>query len=126
MDSDQLQAIIQAAVGVALATQQLTMQATIDELKSSIATLKMTNEPAKVEEYVDCVIDGSVCNEGLDVVKSLSEFSGDKKNLTFRDAAERAYKVFESAPGSSKHYQLNDKYRKDALRVCVRIKEGIE
>ena len=107
MDPNQLQCIIQSAVSAALQAQQESMKGTIDQLKSSIRKLQIKNEPPKVEEFVDCVIDRSItCDEGLDVVKCLPEFSGNKKEyLTFRRAAENAYKIFEPFDGSTKHYQ---------------------
>lgn len=56
--------------------------------------------------FVEAAIDHEVvCNEGLDAVKSLPEFSGNKKDyLSFRRAAHVAYKMFEPYVNSSKHY----------------------
>lgn len=107
MDANQLQTIIESAVAGALQAQRVAMESTINELRSSIQSLSVQNAPPRVEEYVDCIIDRSIsCEEGLDVVKSLPEFSGNKKEyLTFRRAAENAYKVFSPFDGSVKHFQ---------------------
>jgi len=46
------------------------------------------------------------CEEPLDIVKSIPEFDGKQEHyISWRQAANAAYKVFEAYDGSSRHYQ---------------------
>lgn len=105
MNAQQLQEIIQSAVAGALAAQ-----ATLFDQKLSEATQKFVatniNAPP-VEVYLPVTINSAIkCDEGLDVVKSLPEFLGDKKHyVSWRQAAHTAYELFAGYAGSSKHYQ---------------------
>lgn len=108
MDPGQLQAIIGAAVTAALESQANL----IDQKLATAMAAVDSQSPADLSSpsatpYTDAHIDRRVvCEDSLDSVKSLSEFSGIKKEyLTFRRAAEVAYRVFEGLEGSVKHYQ---------------------
>lgn len=105
MDPAQLRGIVEAAVSAALCAQQNIVDQRLAEVMRAIEESKP--KPKAVETFTDVTINRSIpCDDGLDVVKSIPEFSGNKKEyLTFRRAAEVAYKVFECAEGSVKHYQ---------------------
>lgn len=105
MDPAQLEAVIKSAVSAALQCQERSMDRRVQELNAKIHELEIKSAPVKVEVYEEVTIDRSVvCEEGLEVVKSLPEFTG-KDYLSFRDAAFRAYRVFEHRVGSVKHYE---------------------
>ena len=105
MDPEHLQQIVSSAVVAALQAQQTIVDRQVAELKSAVEALSV-RQPVG-ERFEDCVIDRNIqCDEGLDIVKSIPEFTGVKKEyLTFRRAAETAYKVFQDFQGSARHYQ---------------------
>lgn len=106
MDQEALQHIINTAVAAALHGQQQLFDLRINEVGSRVeraARPHASQEEVFEEASIDQAI---VCNEGLDAVKSLPEFSGSKKDyLSFRRAAHVAYKMFEPFVNSSKHYE---------------------
>lgn len=105
MNEEQLQAIIQSAVTAALQAQQEFVERRFSELQ--LAAAQERQSVPVVGSHTPTVIDPSVhCDIGLDAVKSVPEFTGNKSDyLTFRQAAEDAYKVFEGSVGSVKHHQ---------------------
>lgn len=106
MDQEALQHIINTAVAAALHGQQQLFDLRINEVGSRVeraARPHASQEEVFEEAYIDQAI---VCNEGLDAVKSLPEFSGSKNDyLSFRRATHVAYKMFEPFVNSSKHYE---------------------
>lgn len=121
MDNATLSSIIEAAVTAALNAQQLRVNEQIEELRCSIgATAIAAIATPEIERYEDCKINRSVtCDDSLDVIKSIPDFSGDKLQYNnFREAATSAFKVFEHASGSVKYYQavcmIRNKVRGDA------------
>lgn len=118
MDPAHLEAIIKSAVAGALASQQDAVNRTVFELNAKIHNLESRFTPTRVTVYEDITIDRSVkCEEGLDTVKTLPEFTG-KDYLTFREAINRAYVIFEPYAGSVKHYEavsiIRNKIKGDA------------
>lgn len=105
MDPEEIQRIVNTAVAAALHGQQQLFDLRINEVVSRVE--RAARPQVTVEEvFVEATINQEVvCNEGLDAVKSLPEFSGNKKDyLSFRRAAHVAYKMFEPYVNSSKHY----------------------
>lgn len=107
MNAEQLHAIIQASVAAALANQQEVFNAQVAGLQSDLNQLKVDRDAPNVVQYSDAVINRSIgCDLGLDVVKSLPDFTGDPLDyLTFRKAAENAYKLYSPFDGSVKHFE---------------------
>lgn len=106
MNPADLQIIIQSAVTGALAAQAAMFDEKLLAINSKISANNIGVPP--VQRFEAVTINQSItCEEGLDVVKSLSEFHGKKDDnyVSWRQAAHTAYKIFEPYEGSSKHYQ---------------------
>ncbi|KAH8272617.1 hypothetical protein KR018_004517 [Drosophila ironensis] len=101
----QLKTIVESAVGGALAVQKQSFEKKLQELSEQIQ--KLTVETPEVETYTDAVIiEGVVCKEPLDIIKSLPDFEGKCETyVSWRKAAHVALKVFEKYEGSSTYYQ---------------------
>lgn len=106
MDQQQLQALVQSAVTGALQAQAALFENQFKELRGCLDNLKTTATP-HVESYERATIDRTVkCDDGLDVVKGIAEFSGDMDRYSsWRRAASDAYEQFSVFAGSVKHYQ---------------------
>lgn len=104
MDSQALKDIISAAIVSATEQTRQQMQVEIDGLKRRIGNIEA---PTRVEEFRPiAIVAGVECNESLDIVKSVPEFSGDMgKYVSWRQAATVAHTLFEGYEGSSKYYQ---------------------
>lgn len=102
MNAQQIQELVRSAVEGALAAQSALFDRKVNE-----ATNRTHITAPAVRVYAPVTIDPTVeCNEGLDVVKSLPEFVGDKDHyVSWRQAAHTAYQLFANFNGSSKHYQ---------------------
>lgn len=106
MNPADLELIIQSAVTGALAAQAKLFDEKLELLSSQLSASSVSTPMVQRHEAVS--IDRSIpCDEGMDVVKSLSEFHGkkDENYVSWRQAAHTAYKIFEPYEGSSKHYQ---------------------
>lgn len=82
----------------------------------------------EIETYKEAeIIRGIICNETLDIVKSLTDFDGKMETyVLWRRAAHIAYKVYEEYDGSTimtndsaLAARINKKYRENALRVFI-------
>ena len=102
---DEIQTLINRAVFAATQNQAKIFNEKISELNTKRSALQVTT--GDVEEFKEIIIDPSVvCNESLDLVKSLPEFEGKiAQYVSWRQAAHTAYRVYENFNGSSKHYQ---------------------
>lgn len=98
-------AAIESAIQNALRMQADAFQAKIDDLAGQISSAHIT--APKVQVYEDVTISENItCNEPLDAVKCLPEFSGSQETyVSWRQAARAAYKIYETYKGSSRHYQ---------------------
>ena len=106
MDPATLERIVQSAVSGAIAAQSAVFEKKIVELNEKLNRATAVGVP-RVREYSPVSIDRGVkCEDSLDVVKSLCEFTGDKKSyVSWRKAASNAYEQFKPFKGSVKHYQ---------------------
>lgn len=106
MDPQQLQQIVESAVASALTVQATQFNAKIRDLSDRLERAATISAP-QVKSFDPVQIDRSVkCEDTLDVVKSLVDFSGDNDNyVSWRQAAHVAYEQFEPFVGSVKHYQ---------------------
>lgn len=95
MDPEIMQQIVNTAVSAALHAQQNLFDMKIKDIVAKVGRAARPHVAAE-KVYVEASIDNNVqCNEGLDAIKSLPEFSGNKKDyLSFRRAAHVAYKMF--------------------------------
>ena len=102
---DEILTLINRAVFAATQNQAKIFNEKISELNNKISALQVTT--GDVEEFKEIIIDPSVvCNESLDLVKSLPEFEGKiAQYVSWRQAAHTAYRVYENFNGSSKYYQ---------------------
>lgn len=105
MDPNVLQNIVTSAVNAVVEQTKRDFEATV---KSLTERLNLLETPKKVEEFSSVeIVDGVECDEPLDIVKSIPEFSGDaKKYVSWRQAAITAHKLFEPYEGSTKYYQV--------------------
>lgn len=103
MNNSDIERIVQAAVTGALASQAALFEQKIEQLTGQFRSL----DAPQVQAYRPVEINRSVrCDEGLDVVKCLPIFQGDRSAyVSWRHAAVNAYEVFKEFNGSSKHYQ---------------------
>lgn len=106
MDPHQLKQIMESAISSALSVQAEQFNAKIQDLTDRLERASSISAP-QVISYEPVTIDRSVkCEDTLDVVKSLVDFSGDHDNyVSWRQAAHVAYEQFEPFAGSVKHYQ---------------------
>ena len=106
MDPAIMEKIVQSAVSGALAAQSVAFERKIVELNEKIDRAASASIP-RVKEYSPVTIQREIkCDDTLDVIKSLSDFSGDKKlYVSWRKAATNAYEQFREFNGSVKHYQ---------------------
>lgn len=104
MDAQTLQNLMTVAIRTATEQTKRDFQSTIDRLTNRLATLET---PTTVIEYVPVTITGNFqCDESLDVIKSLPEFNGTQaRYVSWRNAAQAAYKLYEPFDGSSRYYQ---------------------
>lgn len=104
MDSNQLTALVQAAMTGALQQQREDFERKISRLTDQIGKLSTTGKTPTTYEPVK-IIANVRCEEPLDLVKSLPEFDGQVSNyVSWRQAAHTAYEVFRNYQGSSRHY----------------------
>lgn len=105
LSNEQLRAIVEGAVTSALRTQKENFDQKLRDIEQRIGSVQV-NTP-EVETFKEAEIRASViCNETLDIMKSLPEFEGKNETyVSWRKAAHTAYKVYEKYDGSSKHYQ---------------------
>lgn len=105
MDPAMLQSIVQSAVLAALQAQNEHLDKRFEQMAKSFTESKVKS----IVVYEDITINREIkCDESLDVVKCLPEFSGDEKKeiyVSWRKAAHKAFHVFEPFVGSSKYYQ---------------------
>lgn len=103
MNSNELTAIVTAAISAALKSQKEDFDKKIEQITKKFATAL----PGNVEPFEEVRIVGNVqCDETLDLVKSLPEFNGKQEDyVSWRQAAHTAYKLYERYEGSAKHYQ---------------------
>ena len=101
-----IQALINTAVKAAVDAQKVEYDRKITDLTKKFNEFQPLKPPV-LEKYEEIrIIPGINCDESLDVVKSLPEFSGSMEQyVSWRQAAHTAYKVFERYTTSSKHYQ---------------------
>ncbi|KAH8392786.1 hypothetical protein KR200_001009, partial [Drosophila serrata] len=112
MDADQLKVIIQVAVNHALVervNKEQELRQAIEQLAAQVAAVQVapTQEAPKIKIYEPIDIKGNVqCNEPLDAVKCLPEFTGAQETyVSWRQAAVAAYYIFRNYVNSSRHYQ---------------------
>lgn len=105
LNSDQLKAIVEGAVASALAAQKDNFERKLNEIDQRINSVQVSTP--EVETFKDTEIRiGVICNETLDIMKSLPDFEGKNETyVSWRKAAHIVYKVYEKYDGSSKHYQ---------------------
>lgn len=103
LETDQLKALIDSAVCTALAVQRKSFEEQLTTISQRINDLKVS--APEVETYKEIeILPGEQCNEPLDIVKSLPDFDGKQEcYVSWRQAAQTAYKIFEKYEGSSKH-----------------------
>lgn len=101
MDPATLQSIVQSAVMGALQAQSEHLDKRFEQMAKTFTR----NKEKSIVVYEDIAIDREIkCDESLDVVKCLPEFSGDEKKdnyVSWRKAAHKAFHVFEPFVGSS-------------------------
>lgn len=117
LNAEQLNAIVQAAVANALQEKagedlrrENELRLTIKNLSDRLAAAQITPDAARtpqIQTFEPIDIKGNVvCNEPLDAVKCLPEFTGSQETyVSWRQAAKAAYRIFEDFIGSSRHYQ---------------------
>lgn len=105
INADQLRVLVETAIGAALRSQKQTFDKQIEELNKKFSDIVVRTP--EVVPYKDVEIrTGIQCDESLEIVKSLPEFDGKQEcYVSWRQAAQTAYKIFEDYEGSSKHYQ---------------------
>lgn len=103
MNTQELTAIVTAAVSAALSSQKEEFDKKLNEIAKRFTSTSIAN----VESFEEVRILGTVrCEETLDLVKSLPEFDGRQETyVSWRQAAHTAYKLYEPYDGSAKHYQ---------------------
>ena len=103
MDANAIQALLTTAIAQATEQTRATFQSTINNLTQRLQLLEL---PAEVQEYKEIeILENVVCNESLDVVKSVPEFNGDSaRYISWRQSAVTAHKLYEKRIGSSKCY----------------------
>jgi len=110
---DQIKAVVEAAVNHALQDSQRReneLRQTIQQLANQVAAMQVAPAPTvtpQIKVYAPIDINNAViCNEPLDAVKCLPEFSGAQETyVSWRQAAVGAYYIFKDFVGSSRHYQ---------------------
>lgn len=90
-----IQALINTAVKAAVDAQKVEYDRKITDLTKKFNEFQPLKPPV-LEKYEEIrIIPGINCDESLDVVKSLPEFSGSMEQyVSWRQAAHTAYKVF--------------------------------
>lgn len=103
--AEQLRAMVEVAINSALRSQKTVFEKQIEDLNRKFNECVV--QTPTIETYRDIeIIPGRQCDETLDIVKSLPDFEGKTETyVSWRQAAQTAYKIFESSEGSSKHYQ---------------------
>ncbi|KAH8244605.1 hypothetical protein KR038_007556, partial [Drosophila bunnanda] len=116
INPDQLHAVIQAAIANALKEKagedlrrENELRLTIHNLASQLAAAHIAPaaaEAPQIQTFAPIDIIGSVeCNEPLDAVKCLPEFTGTQETyVSWRQAAKAAYRIFKDYVNSSRHY----------------------
>ena len=100
-----IESLINCAVKAALASQKADFDNKIDELTGKIKKLEIKTPSVEIFEEIQILPD-VLCDESLDIVKSLPEFNGNSEQyVSWRQAAHTAYKLYENFNGSSKHFQ---------------------
>lgn len=103
MNHADLQSLMTSAVQNAFAYQQKYFEKKIEELTQKVNNVTQTTQIKTFEEIK--IIEGVKCEEALDVVRSVPEFEGKPETyVSWRQAAQTAYKMFEKFDGRSKHY----------------------
>ena len=97
---------METAICAALKSQKQTFDKQIEELNRKFKHV-LVRTP-EVIPYKDVEIGpGIQRDESLDIVKSLPKFDGkQERDVSWRQAAQTAYKTFETHMGSSKHSQI--------------------
>ena len=105
MDAETVQALLTTAISQATEETRKIFQGRIEDLTKRLSLLET---PPRVEEYKPIeIVPGIVCNEPLDIVKSIPEFDGNStRYVSWRQAAVTAHKLYEGYEGSSKYYQV--------------------
>lgn len=108
MDPKILQNIVQSAVAAALQARSIELDYKFNEFAKLVSDSKCKKE-SSLAIFEDAIINRDIiCNESLEAVTCIPEFSGDdnKDNYAlWRKAAHKAYEVFKCFEGSSRHYQ---------------------
>lgn len=117
MDPEQIQAIVQNAVAGALAAQQMFFDQRLQEVVNNVNTMNVKPVPPVMRSYEEVELNRAIyCEEGLDGIKSVPPFSGEKKSyLSFRRAAFNAFKLFEGFEGSPRYHQALTIFRNKIL-----------
>jgi len=112
MDPDQLKTVVQVAIASALEAQSVVLQLRDTELRNSIdaqiqalsnriSATSITAPPVEAFKPVEIRNDVQ-CNEPLDAVKCLPEFTGAPETYaSWRQAAVAAYAIYKPYDGSS-------------------------
>lgn len=104
MNEAQLTQVVNAAVSAALGMQRREFEDKLKVMQDQIVNLSQKPVVTKYEKIR--IISGRTCEESLDVVKTLPEFSGQTEcYVSWREAAHNAYEIFKDFDGSSRHYQ---------------------
>lgn len=106
MDAQQLEQIVKSAVAGALSAQAAFVERRFTEFSNRLEQATRGNAP-QVETFAPITINRDVrCDDGLEVVKSIVDFSGNRdKYVSWRQSATNAYEQFAQFEGSVKHYQ---------------------
>lgn len=105
MTNEQLKAIVEAAFSSALAVQEQSLNQKLQDIKDHLGSVNIGTPEVKTYKDVEIRIT-VICNETLDIMKSLSDFEGKNETyVSWRKAAHTACKVYERYEDSSKHYQ---------------------
>uniref|UniRef100_A0A0K8WM53 Retrovirus-related Gag polyprotein from transposon gypsy n=1 Tax=Bactrocera latifrons TaxID=174628 RepID=A0A0K8WM53_BACLA len=104
MNETQLTQIVNAAVTAALGVQRREFENRLKVMQDQINNLSQKPTTTTYEKIK--IVAGRTCEESVDVVKSLPEFSGQTEGyVSWREAAHNAYQIFKDYDGSSRHYQ---------------------
>lgn len=108
MDPKILQNIVQSAVAAALQERSIELDYKYNKFAKLVSEIKCKKEFSHAV-FEDAIINRDIiCNESLEAVTCIPEFSGDdnKDNyILWRKAAHKAYEIFKCFEGSSRHYQ---------------------
>lgn len=104
MNEEQI-AQLEAKVQAALDKQASLLEEKIAFLTNQLSRTTVSAPQIEIFREIE-IVPEIICNEPLDIIKSIPEFDGKMENyVSWRQAASAAYKVFEPYNGSSRHYQ---------------------